>query len=116
MSDEYTDGTEQLKPPRDGEINQIPDVSEGDELVVTAKYNHEPDRTLTVEDLDPDHNKDGSILLSGYGKEYLLEPSTGINFRRVYLRWQTTPEGAPVSDIEVQPVQTETHRTEEHND
>ena len=102
------DDTEQsdggLLPPRDGEINTIPDVEPGDEIRVLSVYNSDPNRNLTV----AENIRDDVVRLEGYGTEYILSAEDSINFRRVYLQWQSCPEGVPVADIEVRSVDTGT--------
>ena len=86
-----------LLPPRDGEINTIPDVKPGDEIRVLSIFNSDPNRNLTV----AENIRWDVVRLKGYGTEYILSAEDGINFRRVYLQWESMPEGVPVADIEI---------------
>jgi hypothetical protein len=101
MTGQSTDGTErsegELLPPRDGEINTIPDVESGDKIRVQSVYNSDPNRNLTVSEVP----REDTVILEGYGTEYVLSADDGINFRRVYLQWQSRPEGVPIANVEV---------------
>lgn len=106
------DGTEQpdndLLPPRDGETNTIPNVDPGDEVRVRSVYNSDPNRNLTV----AENIRDDVVRLEGYGTEYILSAEDTVNHRRVYLQWESRPEGVPIADVEVRSRDTGTERGE----
>ena len=105
--------TEEVPPPKsDDELNQIPDLSEGDRVHIETKFDFDPNRTLTVEDVDADQERtdnlnittdDAQVVLSGYGTEYRLgidQSMTGA-WQRVTMWWPSRPEGVSVTGIEV---------------
>lgn len=104
---------EEVPPPKfEDELNQIPDLSEGDRVRVETTYNSDPDRTLTVEEVDADQQRtdnldittdDVQVVLSGYGTEYRLgvDRSWTNAWQRVTMWWPSKPTGVSVSAIEV---------------
>lgn len=112
-----TNGTEEeIPPPREGEINQIPDVDPGDRIEVKTTFRSDPDRVLTVETVDPDEDDilgiqpralgysrlSESCIASGYGTRYQLTVVDSLiaSWRRVLLVWPSS-DGVPVESIEI---------------
>jgi len=97
VEDDAEQSEEDLLPARDGEINTIPGVESGDKIRVLSKYNSDPNRNLTVDEVV----RGDTVVLEGYGTEYVLSADDGVYHRRVYLTWLSRPEGVPVADIEI---------------
>jgi hypothetical protein len=80
-----------------GEVDQpteLPNLESGDKIIASTRYR---DRTLTVSEVRED-----SYMLTGYGTKYQLvvvEKHKAPDW--VALKWQSQPEGAIITDIEV---------------
>jgi len=109
-SGESSSGSEQIPPVRDGEINQIPDLNEGDTVLVETKADYAPDRKLTVTETESDAKSQSIVafrgdgdgyVLEGYGTEYHLITTGTPHWQRVDIVFASYPEGQIVSNIDV---------------
>jgi hypothetical protein len=104
----------EIPPKNEGCIAEIPDLEEGDEVVVKTRPGYDTNRTLTVEEVNPPESRtrdvdalewtedEDQVILSGYGTTYALMVTYSLtkSWKRVNLVWKSRPEGIEVEDIE----------------
>lgn len=108
--------TKDIPPKNESCIGEIPELTEGDTVVVeTRPQSDSTRRKLTVEEVNPPSERQRDIdaivwqddvkqvLLSGYGTQYALTQtySPTLAWKRVDLVWDSHPEGIEVSSIRV---------------
>lgn len=99
-----------LPPAKNGSINRIPELNEGDRVLVETRGNYAPDRRLTVESEGTEASStsilafrqdNGGYVLSGYGTEYHLIVTGNEHWRRVDIVFDSSPDGQMVSNIDI---------------